>query len=479
MSSSAKYFLLFLLAALILIGLRIQFIDEPFERDEGGYAYMSWRFLNGEVMYRDYWDTKPPGIVCIYALIFKLYGISLTSVRTMTIFFGIIALMLVYLVAEKMFDKKIAITSVFIYAFFSSQPISHTISSNAEPFMIIFTLAGIYFYLFSEKRNNALILSGALFGIAFMVKQTAVDGLLAVILYSAINKGLRIRNILKISAGIVGVWVPVIIYFLYKGVLNDFFFAAYVYNFTYINKALSYHWLERLINTIITLTKEDILLWVLAISGFFIINKRHFLRAWTVFAAIGVTAGGRFFPHYFVQLIPVLSILSGYCLNKVWESIDRQNFWAKAQNKFIFSTLSVLVVLTFINQIRYFAFLDCYDICKEKYPMQSFEFKERLAEEVKKITNPDDYIFVWGSEPEIYFFAERRSPVRFINNHYVWIHSAFAEKAKKEIMQELNLKKPKAIIIMDFMPVFPELVNFVKENYKQREILDCQIYYAK
>ena len=56
------------------IFLRLPFLAEPLERDEGSYAYIAQRLLVGEVPYRDYFDHKPPAIYFIYAGIFKLLG---------------------------------------------------------------------------------------------------------------------------------------------------------------------------------------------------------------------------------------------------------------------------------------------------------------------------------------------------------------------------------------------------------------------
>ena len=56
---------LFLLAC--LLALRIPSLVEPAGGDQGLYGYEGWRILHGDVLYRDVWDQKPPGVAFLYA----------------------------------------------------------------------------------------------------------------------------------------------------------------------------------------------------------------------------------------------------------------------------------------------------------------------------------------------------------------------------------------------------------------------------
>ncbi len=53
----------------------------PLERDEGEYAYIAWRWLDGEVPYVESFDQKPPGIFAIYALILVVFGKTPAATR--------------------------------------------------------------------------------------------------------------------------------------------------------------------------------------------------------------------------------------------------------------------------------------------------------------------------------------------------------------------------------------------------------------
>jgi len=55
--------LAFAAVALFALALRAPVADIPFERDEGEYAYLAWRWLEGDVPYRDGFDQKPPAVL--------------------------------------------------------------------------------------------------------------------------------------------------------------------------------------------------------------------------------------------------------------------------------------------------------------------------------------------------------------------------------------------------------------------------------
>jgi hypothetical protein len=49
-------------AVIAFVAIRAPFLSVPLERDEGEYAYIAQRMLEGEVPYRDAFDQKPPGV---------------------------------------------------------------------------------------------------------------------------------------------------------------------------------------------------------------------------------------------------------------------------------------------------------------------------------------------------------------------------------------------------------------------------------
>ena len=92
--------IILLLILALQIFLRIPFLGEPLERDEGAYAYIAQRMAVGQVPYRDIYDHKPPAIYFIYAGIFKLFGESAASIRYFTLFYSLILTFIIFLIGS-------------------------------------------------------------------------------------------------------------------------------------------------------------------------------------------------------------------------------------------------------------------------------------------------------------------------------------------------------------------------------------------
>ena len=68
-------------AVLAFVALRAPFLSLPLERDEGEYAYIAQRLLEGDVPYRDAFDQKPPGVFGAYALAFVRWRPSIEGIH--------------------------------------------------------------------------------------------------------------------------------------------------------------------------------------------------------------------------------------------------------------------------------------------------------------------------------------------------------------------------------------------------------------
>ena len=57
----------------------------PIGRDQATYSVIGQGLLRGQLLYRDLWDDKPPGIFYIYALIVRIFGPVMWSVGVVDI----------------------------------------------------------------------------------------------------------------------------------------------------------------------------------------------------------------------------------------------------------------------------------------------------------------------------------------------------------------------------------------------------------
>ena len=69
--------------------LRGRLLDIPFERDEGGFAYMGYSWIHGTPLFTDYVDVKPPLIYILYSIFGWLFGENPQGVHTGLLLFNL------------------------------------------------------------------------------------------------------------------------------------------------------------------------------------------------------------------------------------------------------------------------------------------------------------------------------------------------------------------------------------------------------
>ncbi len=75
--------------------IRVPFLHEPPERDEGGYAYAGQEILRGAVLYKDVIEHKPPLLSYMYAGMFRLFGETSFAIKLFSSFYVLLTTMAV------------------------------------------------------------------------------------------------------------------------------------------------------------------------------------------------------------------------------------------------------------------------------------------------------------------------------------------------------------------------------------------------
>ena len=471
--------LILLLILALQIVLRIPFLQEPLERDEGAYAYIAQRMLAGELPYRDYFDHKPPAIYFIYAGMFKLFGDSQASIRIFTLVFSLVATLSVFMLGYLLWGGIGGLLSTLIYALFSGGPYIQGTSANTETFMVLPMVLALSCFLVSIRKNVQrewiwLFLAGLFSGLAIMIKQVAVLNFLVLfgfVLYGAVKpygkfQSAVVRKFLCLILGFMIFPLFFILYFWSKGAFLDFVNVSIFENLVYV-RCQTWAWMHLL--RVILL--ENSVLWVLAFSsaGYIFFKERdtkHLLLViWTLFSVCSVFAGKAFYGHYFIQVIPGLSLLSAYGILKYTE---------KPRN--ILLGLGIGILLFFllgfalVDQVQFY-FLSTKEISIKKYPSAKFGEALELANLLKPETVPQDTIFVWGAEPEIYFYTRTRCASRYIYYYPLIFEAPGVLERRKELLLELEKNKPKFIICVSRQILNDPLCSFIRKNY--------QLYFVK
>jgi hypothetical protein len=302
-----------------------------------------------------------------------------------------------------------------------------------------------------------MILAGALTGVAAAFKQVAaVNWFFLVALYPVLfTGGRRLRRTMSFAvwsaAGAALVWSIIIAYFFVRHGLTDLVYNVFTHNLEYIH-AIS--WSQRLYywrHTLATLGPALPLVGIFSAASFVALLAAGrmklllFLAGWMVSSLIGVCASGYFFPHYFQQLLPALSVTAALGA----EALDDAGFSRKIPAWIRRSTLVALIVVLPVIVICPFIFSYSPEQAVGKiYPDNPFAEMRVFGNRVAQITRPDDRVFIFGAEPEVLFYAQRVSATRYI--FLFPLYGPYSDALEKQIAtaNEISASRPAAALYL-------------------------------
>src|SRR5207302_8286886 len=86
------------------------------------------------------------------------------------------------------------------------------------------------------------------------------------------------------------------------------------------------------------------------------------------------------------------------------------------------------------------------EACRLIYPDNPFAEAVKIAAYLREHTNPDDPIAVLGSEPEIYFYAQRHSATGYIYTYGLMEPQKYARRMQEEMIHEIESARPKFLV---------------------------------
>lgn len=189
-----KYWLIF---AIIIFAAIIRFwrLGEPgnFYFDEVYHAFTAKEMVLGHHEAWEFWNTPPPGLAYEWshpplAKIFMAIGMKIFGIFSPFgwRFFGALAgignILLIYLIAKKLFREKVAIFAAFLLTFETLSFVQARIAMN-DTYFLFFLLLAIYFLI-----RNQFLLSGFFWGFSLASKWTAIYFVFVLFFFFLYNK---------------------------------------------------------------------------------------------------------------------------------------------------------------------------------------------------------------------------------------------------------------------------------------------------
>jgi hypothetical protein len=451
----------------------------PFERDEGVYATIAQGLLEGKVPYRDLFDNKPPLVYGWYAFSFLLFGESVVAPRIVAALLLSVTTLSLFGQARMVFPRAVAYLAAGVFAVATGLPFV-ALHANTEAYMLLPLVASLWAFTLGMRCGKLrwFLLAGVLGGLAVMTKQVAVWNLVALALIAALwlrrSGDTRLQRMAPLAFVLTGAAVGVALIvtpFFAVGALDDLFYANVSYNWLYVRFLTLGERLLDLVQGMLFVSAVAAPFLAGAVLGLLTLLRRHkrsldyLLILWAVGSAIGVAAGGRFFPHYFLQLVPAIAALSA-----IWAHDRFASPGPRLPSKLVIASGALLIVLSLgTNALLYIApWRTEQRVAPTVFVQKQWEeSSQALGAYIAERTRPDDKIFNLGHEPQIYFYADRQPAVQYF---YDWAYQ-YDERTLPVTIEALRQAKPVYIIdsiqppLLDPRQRPAAFMDFLAENY--------------
>ncbi len=454
-----------LVVVIFTAAVRIRLLEVPLERDEGEYAYAGQLILQGIAPYTQAYNMKLPGIYAAYALILAAFGQTHGGIHLGLLVINTVTILLLFLLGKKLLDSITGVVAAAAFALLSLGQALQGISANAEHFVILLALAGILFLLYAIDYQKwwSLLTGAVLLGLAFLMKQHGAAFIVFAGLYLLFCE-LRRQPLLwksfsaKAILFLFGVLLPFAVTCLvlwWCGAFEKFWFWTFLYAKEYVSNVPFSTGIKSLKMQITRIAGPAILIWIMAGIGLISLwwNKkarRHsvFVVGFLFFSFLSVCPGFYFRLHYFTLLLPAVALLAGIGASSIPELFaSSQSLLLKRAVPIL---LSIVVVFYTIYHQRNFLFvMTPNEASRTTYGLNPFPESLEIARLIKENSSKDDCIAVIGSEPQIYFYSNRRAATGYIYTYALMENHSYALKMQEEMIKEIEVNRPKFLIFVN------------------------------
>ncbi|MBI4493561.1 MAG: glycosyltransferase family 39 protein [Chloroflexi bacterium] len=456
--------------------------------DQGMFSLEGIAILRGQMPYRDVWDNKPPGLYYTYAAVLAWFPAATSDCTPAFLYvppdaigvscgyLGVMALDALFTlgVAVAVFaagrtilgsTAQGALAAALCLVFAVQRPLSH--GGGKPELLMLLPEALAYVVLWHAVQRGQprlLALSGVCLGLAFLFKQTAIAAGASMLVLLALRAAsmhrrrvaVLARDITWLGVGALAVTLPIALYLAANGALDEMLYAVFGFGWDYVQGAVAPFLAAASSNSWQLFRDSQGLLWLLALVGVaqFVPRVRQsqaarLLCLWALGDAAAVAmGGGRFFPYYYVQLVPSFALLAAHGLGRLWQRAA----WAQeggssrrvtAQRAWLVASLAMVFSLS-ISAPVHFGLRALYERAVHWVPSEA----ERAAWAVRQV--PPGTLLVWGEASHIYVLAGRVPASRYVHGvavSHVWAQAPTTAQHRLELLADIARNKPAAIVV--------------------------------
>ena len=468
-----------LLVALVAVAFHLPtLVESPHYTDEGIFAAVGQRLLQGHSLYRDAWDNKPPLVFHLYAGVLAITGPSMVALRLVGALWSGMAAAGVVVLGRRLLGRRAGLGAGLLAALLLAQPI---IEANLTLTELLAAAPAVWAWaLLVRGRPRSAFAAGALVALASGFKQTAALDALAAGCWLLLCRRPARQRLVALVGGFTAVTLLIALPLVASGVLPAAWFALVGFYVTYLNEGSG-------LPPAFVLVR--LLPLAVALGGAVLTRRDHsestaswsLLTLWTAFAALGSTLAGRPFPHYFIQLVAPLTLLV------VALGASLADARRAPQRAWLVGVLTVLLLVAAFPaagggpvSFAYWREVGGYLLGRRERADFDQWLSWRVANQRRLVElmagEPERTLFVWGEYPWLYPLAGMENPTRYS----VPYHTSFVPGAKDEVLAVLRREPPRFIVWeREEWRRLPGLAELLADRYERVAVVDNTELYRR
>jgi Dolichyl-phosphate-mannose-protein mannosyltransferase len=484
---------LVVLVVLIFVGfIRVRLLEVPLERDEGEYAYVGQLILQGIPPYELAYNMKLPGTYCAYAAGMAIFGKTIAGIHLTLLVANSLTIIFIFLLGRKLFGVMAGVIACASYGIMSVSPEVLGMEAHANHFVVLFAVPAILLLVKADesKRPRTLFFSGLLFGLAFLMKQQGICfgifGWIFLVAQAARSKLIWSNDFARKSfifgAGMILPFAVTFLALAAAGVFSKFWFWTFAYARSYATSLPLSEGMKNLGERLSSGFDLWMGFWIIAGIGLplaclnpLVRNRAVFVIVLGLCSFLGTATGLYFRPHYFILVLPAFAIIQGLAVVSMQRALRFKMF----EN--VFKSLPVILFGTVLAWVlvcenSFFFQLSPAQVCDRLYqsPFARNPFVESLAvgRYIREHSSKNARVAVLGSDPQIYFYAQRHSATGYIYAYDLTELQPHASEMQREMMREIESAAPEFLVDVRFQNSW----NFQKNS--DRTIINWFTQYA-
>ncbi len=508
-----------------VVALRWHTIDEPLDCDEAAYGYVAHRLIEGDRLYVDVFENKPPLAYAPYAAAIWFGGLTERAIRILPIPFVLVTVCFVWRLALEQSGSVAAAAAAGLYAITSSDPFLFGNGANLEVYMNALLAWSLHSMSRAIGPNGFrwCLQAGIAAGCTAAIKQVAglYVAIYAVWIWQILRRGnFGIAQRLHLLAGLVGGWlIPWFVCMAFvaqQGVTKEFFHSVFRYAPTLAKEAaagvrrdfgdkeiarmvaahpmladairqfpslLSAVWFVRGNPDATAWWGKGI--WPLlafagAVSTYFLVRPLRRTRVfnlvlWFILvSAVAIFWPGLFWQHYYMLSLPGIVLMAALGIGGLASAVDLSSLratesWPRATPTVagLSASAAVAVCLLWIQYQNYVLLTPDAITTRHKGGAQWVALRD-LGTKLRQLAQPDDRLFNWGWQSPLHVYSRMDSVTPYfftdplLQNYDVRDHPLVTPR-KKRILADLQ-QWPPAVVFVGQRP-FPELEQFLSREY--------------